>query len=612
MNKMLKFISVALVCASVTASAWTAAFAAKYSFTDISDARYSWCADQIQDMFESGLITGYEDDTYRPDNEVTRQECLALFARAMGSGNTVNEPILKLAHELYDETIETYGLTWGKDEIAYLMYRGALRKADLDTYLKDSEKSKPMKRYEAAVIITKAMGGEKAAAANASASLGYADAATIPSSSRGYVKYAMDKEIMTGMDNNNFSPLTSVLRSQIAVMLSRTVEKTDYSFVNAKLTSINTDNRTCVMKTKDGKTETVVYTEDTVMNASGVQMIPANMPVGLSAIFTYSGDDLLYIDTTSSIPDEVVTGRFMGYGSSGGIIAVYVIPAGENTQQTYTCTADVAILYEGTPATIRSFAKEDSVELSLVDGKVETITGMQKTETIQGAVVREISLDPKLTMTISHADSELDGNTYPVSNSVIVTKNSSSSDFSNIYVGDTVTLTIEYGEIVRVNASARTTKSTGTIKSITIAAQPSMVVSINGKEDEYIIPTDVKITVNGKEGTLYDFRVGDSVTLTIESQAITAISATSTQITSGSVAGVVTAVNSSYGFITVQSEGSDGLVTVFCRDDKATFISDTGKTLKMSNIKEGDTVDVRGTVSNGAFVATLVIVTSGN
>lgn len=612
MNKIAKITSSVIVCASMAVSACMPVFAAKYSFNDISDSKYSWCAPQIQEMYEKKLITGYEDNTYRPDNEVTRLECLSLFARAMGSTDKINAPILELAHELYDETINTYGLSWGTDEVAYLMYRGALKKADLDTYLKDSEKSKPMKRYEAAIIITKAMGGDKTAAASNNLSLSYSDASEIPSTAIGYIKYAMDKEIMTGMDDNKFSPLTSVSRSQIAVMLSRTVEKTDYSFVSAKLMSIDTNNRTCTYKDKAGDSETAVYSEDTVMNAIGIQMIPSKMITGVSAIFTFSGDNLIYIDTMSSTPDETVTGKFMGYGTSNGIISVFVIPAGETTQKTYICTADVAIIYEGSPATIRSFAKNDSVELNMADGKVETVKGLPKTETIQGAVVDNISIEPGLTLTISHADADYDGKTYPVNNSVIVTKNSVKSDFSSIYLGDTVTLTLEYGEIVKVAATAKTSKVTGTIKSLTIATQSSMIVNVNGTENEYMIPSDIKITVNGQEGTLYDFRVGDSVTLTIESQAITAITATSTQITSGSVVGVVTAINSSYGFITVQNEESAGGVTVFCKEDKATFISDTGKTLKMSSIKEGDTVDVRGTVSNGAFVATLVIVTAGN
>ena len=167
MNRLTKLVTSAAVCAAMTAAACVPAFAAntKYSFNDISDSQYSWCAAQIQKMYEQGYITGYEDNTYRPDNEVTRQECLSLFARAMGSSSKLNAEILKLAKEQYGETVDSYGLKWGQDDIAYLMYRGALKKTDLDTYLKDDEKSKPMKRYEAAIIITKAMGGDKTAAA---------------------------------------------------------------------------------------------------------------------------------------------------------------------------------------------------------------------------------------------------------------------------------------------------------------------------------------------------------------------------------------------------------------------------------------------------------------
>ena len=608
MNKLVKLAMSALVCTSVAVSACMPVMAVKYSFKDISDEKYDWCAPQIQAMHEKGLVSGYENNTYRPDNEVTRQECLSLFARAMGSREEVNEKILKIAHDLYDETITSYGLSWGKDEIAYLMYRGALTKADLDTYLKDDEKGKPMKRYEAAIIITKAMGGEDEAVSANTVALDYADASEIPAVAKGYVKYAMDEGIMTGMDENKFSPLTSVSRSQIAVMLARTVDATDYRYVVAKLNSVDTDTRTYVIKHSDGTLKTEFYKEDTVMNSMGVQMIPSNMPEGVSAVFTYSGDDIVYIDALSTTPDEVVTGKFVNSGTSQNKIYINVIPSGESTQKSYTCAADVSILYNNSPATMKSFKNGDAVELLVVDGYVSTVKGSNKDYKIEGAVVKEVSIDPLLEITISHANDEYNGKTYPVSNKVTVKKNGSNSDFSEIYKGDTVALTIEYGEVVRVSATSKSGKTTGTIKSITISSVPTMIVHVGGEDKEYMIPNNVAIKVNGAEGTLYDFRVGDSVTLTVESDAITSITATSTQVTSGEISGVVTAINASYGFITVQDENGSSQ-TVFCKDLKTTFITSLGKDVKMSSIAVGDAVDARGTVSNGAFVATLVIIT---
>ena len=117
MKKMLKS-TIAFMLA--TAMAAPVAFA-DYSFSDIAEERYSWAAEAVEEMSDAGYIKGYEDGTYRPDNEVTRQEALSLFARVMGATNEMNEKILEIAHEKYDEMVAPYGLTWGKDEIVYLL-----------------------------------------------------------------------------------------------------------------------------------------------------------------------------------------------------------------------------------------------------------------------------------------------------------------------------------------------------------------------------------------------------------------------------------------------------------------------------------------------------------
>ena len=147
MKKGLKRVSALLLAATMAAPV---AFA-EYSFSDIAEERYSWAADAIEEMSDAGYINGYEDGTYRPDNEVTRQEALSLFARVMGAKAEENAAILEYAHKEYDDMLKSYGLSWGQEEIVYLLYQGAIKETDLNTYLKDKEKSTPMSRYEAAI-----------------------------------------------------------------------------------------------------------------------------------------------------------------------------------------------------------------------------------------------------------------------------------------------------------------------------------------------------------------------------------------------------------------------------------------------------------------------------
>lgn len=586
----------------------TATTTIKSVFTDLNSEDYSWAVTYINDMVSKGLISGYEDGTYRPDNDVTRLEALSLFARAMGSNNNTNAQVLALAHEKYDSVVDGYGLTWGSDEIVYLMYKGALKKTDLDTYLLGDEKNTAMKRYEAAIIITKAMGGENEALSELGVVLDYADAREVPSNAIQYVAYATEARIMEGMGNGEFSPNTAVKRSQMAVMLSRTVDKTDYSFERVNIVGIDTDNME--ITADDGSTYT--YTDDTAIRSLGESVQAISLSENIDAVLTLSGGTIAGIDVISSVPDETITGKYVSYASRSGKSIITIKPDNETANQSYECSESVVVTYDNSPATVRSFTAGDVVTLELSNGVIVKMTGEVKSTTISNATVESLDIGTDITLTISHANEEYDGKTYSISDDVTVKKNDATVDLDNIYKGDKVSLTLEYGVITKITATSTKKVYEGTIKSITISASSTMTVLLDGKTEEttYQVPKDAEITINGSEGTLYDFRVGDVVKITLDSDAITKIVATSTQESSGSVSGIVTAINSSYGVISIIPEGSTDAKQVFCKDDTTTFVTATGVSKKMKDVAVGQTLEIKGTTSNGVFVGKLVVIVS--
>lgn len=578
-------------------------------FSDINTENFAWAKPYILDMHSKGLISGYEDGTYRPDNDVTRQEALSLFARAMGSNDPENEEVLKIAHDRYDAVIKNYKLTWGTDEIAYLMYKGALKKADLDTYLLDNEKTTPMARYEAAIIITKAMGGEEKALADLGVVLNYNDAREVPSNAIQYVAYASDAGIMEGMGDGLFSPNTPVKRSQIAVMLSRTVDKTNYEFISGLLTDIDTDKMTLTLENDDDKEETYSYGEDTSFKNLGDETQPDSMPAKVEAVVTLSGKTVSSIDVVSELPNETVVGKYVNYASTSGKTSVRITLDETGETKSYECLPDLSVTYQGSPATVRSFTKGDVLTLELKNGKIAKINGDNKTVSISGAVVEDVDITDGVHITISHGDDAYNGQTYAVSSDVSVKKNDVTVGLDSIYPGDKVKLTLEYNVITEIRATSTTKTTEGTIKSLTIASPNStMTLNVKGEEKTYTIPKDVVITVNGEEGSLYDFRVGDLVKVTTESDAITKIVATSTQESSGDVTGVVTGVNTSFGVVSIKVDGSEIPLSVFCKDDTTTFVSADGKSKKMKDVQVGQTVEVKYTTSNAANIGKLFII----
>ncbi len=579
-------------------------------FNDINTENYDWARPYIDSMAEKGLISGYEDGSYRPDNDVTRLEAISLFARAMGSVDKVNDEIIDIAHEKYDSVIENYDLKWGGDEVAYMMYKGALKKADLDTYLKGDEKDTPMKRYEAAIIITKAMGGEEEALADLGVVLDYTDAREVPSNAIQYVAYATEQGIMEGMGDGLFSPNTPVKRSQMAVMLSRTVDKTSYSFEKVKLLSVNTDTRTVEVTGADGAAKVYTYTDGTVMRSMGDETQPKDFAENIDVILTLSGETLVGIDSVAALPDETVRGKYVSYATTSGKTTLRMTDE-EGETHSYECASDVSVTYEGSPATIRSFTNGDIITITLSNGKVASIMGETKATTISGAIVESLNVGNGITITISHGNSAYDGQTYDVSSDVSVKKNDATVGLDSIYAGDKVNLTLEYGVVTKIVATSTKKTVEGTIKSLTIESPRStMVVKVGGEDVTYEIPSDVEILINGEEGSLYDFRVGDAVKLTVESEAITKIVATSTQESAGSVTGVVTDINKSFGFINVKPSGSETPIGVFCKDEQTTFVTADGKAKKMKDVKVGQTVEIKCTVSNGAYVGKLFVIVS--
>lgn len=582
------------------------------SFTDVDPDRYSWCASQIDEMSDLGYINGYEDGTFRPDGEITRLESIALFARAMGSSEELNSGIMSFAHEQYDSMIKVCSVPWGADELAYMLYKGAFQASDLDTYVMGTEKNKPLTRGEAAVIMTKAMGGEDEAKAIAQVQLTYKDSRTIPTNILQYVQYVTDHGIMNGSDGK-FNPNDNITRAQMAVMLARAAEACDYSFETAKVVSVDEAAGSLVLNI-GGIENTYPCAENARFKVKGESVTMSEMLLNTNAVVQFAGTTVVSVDAVSDIEDQTIRAIYAGNATTGGLVKIRVKSSpSDATTTTYECVKDVSITYKGTPASLSSLRDGDAVELVISGGKVQSISATEKIETISNATVEDITIseDGSLYMTISTADAKYDGKTYKVADDAKVKKSGTdTASLSEVYEGDKVKLELRYGVVTSVEATSTRGSVSGTIVSILIAAQPEITIKADGKEKTYQVPQSCEVIVNQSEGTLYDFRVGDNVTLTTVSNAVTKIqSSTAVVNTEGGVTGVVSAVNTSYGFLNVTMDSSDIPFTVFKTANNTTVITTKGKTIDFKSIKVGDTVQCSGTTTNGAFVATLIIVT---
>lgn len=599
---------------NTTPAAGTAGQQTVKSFDDIKGESYAWAYSYINDMVKRGYIEGYEDNTFRPDSSVTRLEVLALFARAMGVNEKINAPVADLALEQYEDKLDVYKLPWGAKEIAFLMYRDVLNETDLATYLQGELKNQPMPRHEAAVIITKAMGGVAEATKDPGVILDYKDQKDIPSASLQYVAYVTEKGIMNGMEDNTFLPNSSVKRSQMAVMLSRVVDKTDYTFEKVILTEVDTAGRILSVETAAGEEQRMTYLDSAVLKASGEKVLIKDAPIGSEAIITCTDEKAVFIDTFAKITEDAFYATFQSLSSSASGTGVLLQREDTGERRTYGCSDTMSVIFDGTPANLSVLKKGYRVYAELSGGKLERLTGETKTVTITGAQITEITNTPALTITISHADAKYDGKTYEIGEDVAITKGGEKADFSSIYTGDKVTLTTEYGVVTRIQASSTKKTVEGTITSISKSMydRPKMVIRVNGEDQEYEIPDSIKVTVSGQAATIDDLNLGDVVKLTLSSNAITEIVKTASVTTeTGPISGMVTSIVTANKFIVIEYTTSGGVtssIPVVVRDT-TNIMTTKGIKKAMKDLKIGHAVSVYGeTGSNGAYTANMIIV----
>ena len=95
--------------------------------------------------------------------------------------------------------------------------------------------------------------------------------------------------------------------------------------------------------------------------------------------------------------------------------------------------------------------------------------------------------------------------------------------------------------------------------------------------------------------------MGDNVKISTESGAVLSIATTAVAVNSNPITGVVEVVNLSKGFVKIDGE------TVFC-SNSTTVMSSNGSDKSTKDLKAGMTVSIRGTLKNGAYTATLIII----
>ncbi len=604
MKKVLSLIVAVAMLLSVSSSIFA-------SFADV-DSNYSWAEEAINGLSEKGIITGYEDGTFKPGKSITRQEAITLFSKAMGASEEVNEPIVNLAYGIYEADLGVCSTSYAVKQGAYLIYRNVFTVDEVIDYLSTTNRDKELKRYEAATLIAKALGADSWFKSNPTAdtSMSFADVNEIPAKYIDYVYYTTALGIMGDMGDNKFGPETTVTRAQVAVMIQRILNTMEFEFIGGIITTVDTLNNNLAIRKVDGEIVKFGVDASSVIFIDGSKMTISDLDIGMEAVFTFSQGALYEIDAITVVGDAAIAGAYKGQttNNSGTTIKIADITKAEQPVTNYKLASNVVITVNGLETDdIRNVKMGDFVTVELSGGLVVAISAEPKSTTVSGVKVTEINTASDNGVEITVIDKDENVSKYVLADDATITRNADVASLTELVVGDSVTLTLEYGIIKVIRATGVEKKLEGTIEEITISNATSYItISNNGAKSRYVMARDCKVELEGEAATVYDLRLGAYVKLTTSSSTVTEIKSEAIT-TSLSVQGTIKTINTSYGLIVIQLDNGTEK-QLFVKDTTKILDSTTNKLITLKNLKVGNVINAAGTEGLGVYEVNSIMV----
>lgn len=171
--------------------------------TALSDIRGHWSEASIRTFMKSGAINGYPDNTFKPDNNITRAEFVTVIVKAFE---------LKAVGEKSFSDTQNH---WAQASIATAAALGVVNGKSNDTFAPDDL----ITREQMAAIIVRA-----AKLSPAETSSSFTDSSLISDWAHAAVDTAIAKGLLQGYDDNTVRPGANTTRAEAVTIILRALE----------------------------------------------------------------------------------------------------------------------------------------------------------------------------------------------------------------------------------------------------------------------------------------------------------------------------------------------------------------------------------------------------
>lgn len=570
---------------------------------DFKDTEGHWALSYIDDIKESGIIQGYPDGTFKPDNKVRKSESVLMLYRmlnSMGLVDTKDEATLANRYKaLMDENdiAKWEGL---REAVAYFLENKIIPEEDLSDFMRGS-KHVNMTRERLSYYLGKTLNEQLKQDTGGIIDSVFKDMGEINPLFMPYIDLLYKNKVISGDNHGNFNPKKSITRAELTKLLveSKNLLKSNETLkervVETKIaTKLDNANRIIFYDLED---KTKSYNE---IVDNKIQIFLDGSPAGykdlsldMRAVLTYSNSKLVKIEASEAVYDTVIkSGQVTELILDKGFL--YFRNSDTDKIEFTEIASSVNVLIEGEKGSLNKDLIGKYAFLSYKNDKLFEVDFKSKNERFEG-VISAINAASKNAISIKIGDKVKD---FEFTKDAIINRDFVKASLSDLKIDEKVIIETEYGKIVRLDSSANTTFVSGKVAKISKGENNILtIVKDDGASEDVVIPGDVKVVIDGVAAGLFDLKIDYNVRLKYDGNKVIEIEV-KTKASAQGYYGRIAALHSDVNIIIVETTA--GRISVNLADSPL-MLSPLGAKYKFSDLKEGNAVFVYG-VKEGLYI----------
>lgn len=579
--------------------------------TTFPDIQSHWAKSYIEAMTAAGMFKGYEDGNFKPENQLTTAEALALCARTVGLDSSTT---MDIATDYYDTVKTTLNneQTWFYQEFSICLATGILTTSDLKSLYQSGDLTDPIAKEDLAIYLVRAMQLGPMAERLTSYPLTFDDASSISADAKPSVYLLHVYGIVEGDEFNDFSPKLNVTRAVMATMLTRAIaymqahgtspdlpEYTDYAFRQGVISSVSETNGVIQLSLNSDLTGAAI---GTVTLPANVTIYENNMETTSSAL--KNGRHARVCLDSSGTPFAVrVSGELETFtatvnGIDGKNVAVTADGTGQLLTMDRFTQVQIGTKTTGDYSIVDSGANYTTAVCKLDDqGRLVAIQFTGGTSTVEGIFADYTKASTSSTSaTIQLIGFDGVTRTYTIPSDATITVDglvdSLSSSLKDSYV--ILRLLDEDASVQSVSVDTKSNYVQGVIKSVDSSDDTISITRLsNDRTATYDVTSSAVITYDGETTRLRDLDKNDFVTILLnESDDATMIQAyPSSTTTEGTISERTfgSGTDTTITFVVTQKDGTKVSFKVDLSDPPVVERDDEDSTV--DKLRVGDEVE---------------------